>query len=81
MNISDTDPFIANLRSKLENSETSVNFPVELMCKDLNLLMETASEYSVPVPMSSLAKSLNQFANNAGYSRDDLSSIYHHLTK
>ncbi len=74
-----TAPFLQKLRAKLEAGDTSPNFPMDLMLKDLNLVQETAANVGVSLPSAALAKALYAQAGAAEKQREDFSSIYHFI--
>jgi len=72
-------PYLSMLRPKLEAGDTSVNFPLRLIRKDLQLVAETAYENAVSMPSANIAKELYTQAFNSGLGDADFSSIFKYL--
>lgn len=73
-------PFLKVVREKLENGDTSANFPLKWMHKDLNLATKMAYENNIPLPSANLTKELFAKAKSKGHGDDDFSTIYHVLS-
>jgi 3-hydroxyisobutyrate dehydrogenase-like beta-hydroxyacid dehydrogenase len=58
-----------------------VQFPLELMHKDLHLVTKTAYENNQPLYLANLAKELYANAKRCGLEREDFAAIYKHLSK
>lgn len=50
-------------------------FMVDLMHKDLGLIMAAGAEFQVPLPLSALTKELYGLASAQGYGRQDMSAV------
>jgi len=48
------------------------NFSVKWMLKDIRLMLDSAAELSVPLPMTSLCAQLGQMAVNEGHGDEDI---------
>ncbi|MEO1054553.1 MAG: NAD(P)-dependent oxidoreductase [Bacteroidota bacterium] len=72
-----TAPFLQNIQQKIETKETSANFPLKWMQKDLQLAAKAAYEYEAPMPLANLTKELFAQAKIEGKGDEDFSSIYH----
>jgi 3-hydroxyisobutyrate dehydrogenase len=51
-------------------------FTVDLMCKDLGLVVDAARSLRIPVTVSSAAQQILRLASSHGYGRKDVSSVY-----
>jgi 3-hydroxyisobutyrate dehydrogenase-like beta-hydroxyacid dehydrogenase len=56
-------------------------FDVELMHKDIRLVLETARQLGVPVPSSAAADGLLARAEELGYARRDIAAFFEVLTR
>ncbi|MEL6535230.1 MAG: NAD(P)-dependent oxidoreductase [Bacteroidota bacterium] len=74
-------PVLGVLRGKLESKDTTPNFPLYLMHKDLRLVADAAYTANTPLPLANAAKELYAQANAAGLGDEDFSTLYHHLVK
>lgn len=63
----------------IRNDEYDLQFPLELMQKDLFLVSKMAWENQQPLYMSNLAKEIFADALKSGYGRQDISAIYKFL--
>ncbi|MEL7003886.1 MAG: NAD(P)-dependent oxidoreductase [Bacteroidota bacterium] len=71
-----TAPFLRVIQEKLESKETSANFPLKWMAKDLGLVAKAAEENNVDMPSAKVTNEIFQAAIEA-YGDDDFSTIYH----
>lgn len=69
-------PFLQVIREKLENNETSANFPLKWMTKDLNLVAKVADEKQNAIPSANLTRDIFEAALKE-HGEDDFSTIYH----
>ena len=74
-------PFLNFKRSKLENADFSVEFPLQWMHKDLNLAAETAYETGAALPATTVAKEIFTLAMRAGLAEQDFSAVYKMLSE
>ena len=74
-----TAPFLQNVRPKLESKDTTPNFPLQWMHKDLHLVAEAAYESEASVPSASIAKEVFGMAKAQGLGEQDFSIIFHFL--
>jgi len=71
-----TAPFLNTLRTKLDSEDTSANFPLELMLKDLNLVQSMTADLGIQLPSASLTSALYKKVTDLGKGREDFSTIY-----
>ena len=71
-------PFLSVLRGKLESEDTTPNFPIELMLKDLGLVQTASSSAGIFLSSAALAKSIYEEASS-GHTGEDFSSVYHFI--
>ena len=57
------------------------NFPVDLMLKDLNLVLEAGGENGVPLPQTSVTREMFSAARGAGYGDQDMAAVIKVLEK
>lgn len=76
-----TPPFIKAKADKIKNGDYAVQFPLELMHKDLHLASLSAYEVGQPIYLANLTKEIFGAANNKGLNRDDFSAIYRYLNE
>jgi len=76
-----TAPFLQNIREKLESKDTSPNFPLELMYKDLGLIKETAETLNLTMPFAEALRNLFNDALQENRRSEDFSSIYHSINR
>ena len=74
-----TAPFIKAKAEMIRNKEFDVQFPLELMYKDLHLASVTAYENKQALFQGNIAKELFGLASQKGYERKDFSAIYEFL--
>ena len=65
----------------MRKHEYPVQFPLELMQKDLHLASLCSYEYNQPLLMTNLAKEIYANAKKAGYGREDFGAVYEHMLK
>lgn len=70
-----TAPFLLFKRKKFEESDFSVEFPLQWMHKDLHLAMETAFETGAALPASSVVKEVYALAMRQGLGEQDFSAV------
>ncbi len=69
-------PFLSKKAIKIKNMNFDVEFPLELMYKDLHLATLTAYENEIALPSTNIVKELFALANQMGMVREDFSAIY-----
>lgn len=74
-----TPPFIKAKAKMISSADYDLQFPLELMHKDLHLLSITANENKQPMFLANMAKELYNSAMNNGFEREDFSMIYEFL--
>ena len=72
-------PFTKFKVDAMRNDEYEVNFPLELILKDLHLAALSAYEVNQPLYLASLTKELYASANQAGMGRLDFGAIHRQL--
>ena len=72
-------PFLQYKSGRIKEDEYGAQFPLELMRKDLHLLLTTAYEQDVPQYMAANARELYTAALNKGMAREDFSAIFRYL--
>ena len=78
-NLAVTAPFTKIKAAMLKAGDDDVQFPLELMAKDLHLAAVSAYEVGQPLYLSNVAKELYSTAALAGRGREDFSAIFHQL--
>jgi len=63
----------------IREDDFEVQFPLELMHKDLDLALLTASEFDQTLHLANLTKDLFGSAAKNGLGRDDFAAIYRDL--
>lgn len=63
------------LPQNLLQDRYELGFALELMLKDLNVALQTARAYDVPMPVAGLAQQLYALAKGLGYGRNDYSAV------
>ncbi len=63
------------LPQNLLQDRYELGFALELMLKDLNVALQTARAYDVPMPVAGLAQQLYAMAKALGYGRNDYSAV------
>jgi len=76
-----TAPFLAFKQAKLESGNFDVEFPLQWMHKDTQLVAETAYETGVALPATSVVKELYALAVRNGLGESDFSAIYKMLSE
>ncbi|HET7657664.1 MAG TPA: NAD(P)-dependent oxidoreductase [Bacillales bacterium] len=76
-----TAPFLAGKRDKVANGHFEVEFPLELMRKDLQLAAESAYENGISLPATNVVKELYGLASQKGLAKKDFSAIYQFLSE
>ncbi|MDZ7844276.1 MAG: NAD(P)-dependent oxidoreductase [Anaerolineales bacterium] len=74
-----TAPFIKAKAEKIQTEDYSVQFPLEWMEKDLDLVTKTADGEGQPLFLANLVKELFQAARESGLAREDFSAVHHYL--
>ena len=77
LNVPVTAPFLQNVREKLETEETSPNFPLPLMLKDIGLVLQTAESLDLKMPSAEIAEDVYRQALDSGREEEDFSSVFH----
>ena len=72
-------PFLKAKAEMIRTGDYSVQFPLELMHKDLHLAALTAYEHGQPLNLANAAKELYAAARQEGLGREDFASIYEYL--
>ncbi|HAS45566.1 MAG TPA: NAD(P)-dependent oxidoreductase [Microscillaceae bacterium] len=72
-------PFLKPKAEKLAKNDGDVQFPLELMHKDVGLFASTAEAHGITNLSANASKDLYQKAIDAGLGRDDFSAIYNAL--
>lgn len=80
-NLAVSAPFTKLKAEMIRNSDYEVQFPLELMHKDLHLAAVTAYEQEQPLYLANLTKELFAEAKQAGMGRLDFSAIYKYLER
>jgi 3-hydroxyisobutyrate dehydrogenase/glyoxylate/succinic semialdehyde reductase len=74
-----TAPFTRAKAEKVRAADYEVQFPLEWMHKDLDLVTKTAAGAGQPLFLANLVKELFQAAKEGGRARDDFSAIHQYL--
>ncbi len=72
-------PFLKSKAEKLAKDDQDVQFPLELMHKDVGLFARTAKDHGITHLSADASQDLYQKAIDAGLGRDDFSAIYNAL--
>ncbi|OJJ21610.1 2-hydroxy-3-oxopropionate reductase [marine bacterium AO1-C] len=72
-------PFLKSKAEKLAKNDDDVQFPLELMHKDVGLFASTAEAHGITNLSADASKDLYQKAIEAGLGRNDFSAIYNAL--
>lgn len=72
-------PFLKPKAEKLAKHDNDVQFPLELMHKDVDLFASTAATHGIHNLSADSSKNLYQQAIDQGLGREDFSAIYHAL--
>lgn len=74
-----TGAFLAGKKKKLLTNEYTVEFPLEHIQKDLNLVTGEAYQNHSSLPIANLTKEIYSLANQYGLGKEDFSAIYEFL--
>ncbi|MEM6768962.1 MAG: NAD(P)-dependent oxidoreductase [Bacteroidota bacterium] len=72
-------PFTAFKADAIRHDDYAVNFPLELLLKDLHLATTSAYAVGQPLPLANLTKELYAAANRAGLGREDFAAVFRQL--
>lgn len=72
-------PFLRAKAEKIRTDDYSVQFPLEWMEKDLDLVTKTAAGEGQPLFLANLVKELFLAARESGLARDDFSAVHRYL--
>ena len=72
-------PFVKYKTEPLVNDDFSATFTTALMEKDLDLILDSAGENGVDLPVATKLKELLRAAIEAGYGDDDFMALFLHL--
>lgn len=72
-------PFLKAKADNIKHNKNDVQFPLELMLKDLTLFGDTASSRGITGLSTDMSRSLYQEAIDKGLGREDFSAIYQSL--
>lgn len=76
-----TPPFLQTKRKKMESNDYEPEFPLKWLYKDLHLIMQTAYEHQVPMPLTAMTKEAYAMAKTGGLSDRDFSAIFSFIQK
>ena len=74
-------PFLATEKEKMKGREFELDFPLNLMTKDMKLISQTAGAAGVAMPLATSVKEAYQLAEEHGYGDDDYTAIYNFLNR
>lgn len=74
-------PFTIAKAELIRDQHFDAHFPLELMDKDLQLILNTAKDAGQDMPMAGITKELFRQAIESGMGRDDFSAIYKFLSE
>jgi len=74
-----TAPFTKAKAGRIQSGDYSVQFPLEWMHKDLDLVTKTAAGEGQPLFLANLVKELFQAAKESGRARSDFSAVHRYL--
>jgi 3-hydroxyisobutyrate dehydrogenase-like beta-hydroxyacid dehydrogenase len=74
-----TAPFLSTKKEMLEREDYKVEFPLQWMQKDLQMVAIAANEAGVAIPVTSTVKEVYRLAMQQGLSEQDFSAIYSFL--
>lgn len=74
-------PFLKFKADSMLGTDEDVQFPLELMQKDVNLVAQTAFELTQPMYSTNAVKEVFASAKEAGFSREDFSKVFKYLNK
>ena len=72
-------PFLMTEKEKMKGGEFELDFPLNLMTKDMKLISQTADDVGVAMPVATCVKDAYQLAEEHGYGDDDYTAIYKFL--
>ena len=72
-------PFLVTEKEKMKGREFELDFPLNLMTKDMKLISQTAGAAGVAMPLATSVKETYQLAEEHGYGDDDYTAIYNFL--
>jgi 3-hydroxyisobutyrate dehydrogenase/glyoxylate/succinic semialdehyde reductase len=72
-------PFLQMKKGKFESKNFEPEFPLKWVHKDLHLILQTAYENNIAMPLTSIAKEVYGLAKQNGRGEEDLSAIYDYL--
>ncbi|WP_028980153.1 NAD(P)-dependent oxidoreductase [Sporocytophaga myxococcoides] len=72
-------PFLKLKKSKLESKNFSPEFSLKWAHKDLHLILQTAYESNISLPLTAIAKEVYGMAKQDGKGDEDISAIYEYL--
>ena len=72
-------PFLVTEKEKMKGREFELDFPLNLMTKDMKLISQTAGAAGVAMPLATCVKETYQLAEEHGYGDDDYTAIYNFL--
>ncbi|WP_262492925.1 NAD(P)-dependent oxidoreductase [Microscilla marina] len=72
-------PFLKSKANKLMQHDAEVQFPLELMYKDITLFADTAEANNITNLSTDVSKNLYQTAIKQGLGREDFSAVYNSL--
>ncbi len=72
-------PFLVTEKEKMKGMEFEIDFPLNLMTKDMTLISQAAYDVGVVMPIANCVKESYQLAEEHGYGDDDYTAIYKFL--
>ena len=78
-NLAVSAPFTKAKAEMIRNDDYEVQFPLELMYKDLHLAALTAYEHQQPLYLANLAKEMYARATQSGLGREDFAAVHRWL--
>ena len=72
-------PFLVTEKEKMKGMEFEIDFPLNLMTKDMTLISQAAYDVGVAMPIANCVKESYQLAEEHGYGDDDYTAIYKFL--
>ena len=74
-------PFYAAKGALIESGNFEKNFPVNLMLKDLNLVMDASGDAGLPLPQTAATREMFSAARGAGFGDEDMAAVTKVLEK
>jgi len=68
-------PFLTAKSNLIRNGDFDINFPLRLMMKDLNLVLDSAGENGIPLPQTAATREMFNAAMAAGYGDEDMAAV------